>query len=199
MARFDPDRRAALRTLATGAIGTAAAATWVDTLAALADVQAHAHDAQTARAAKDWKPGALTAWQNDAVIALTELIIPRTDTPGAKDAAVNRFVDGVLQEASGADRDAFFNGLAWVDSRSKALFGKDIVSASAAEQTTLLTRLASEKPDEAGRIGADFFRALKSMTIAGYYSTEIGLRQELGDDGQLFLPEFKGCDHPEHL
>jgi hypothetical protein len=36
------------------------------------------------------------------------------------------------------------------------------------------------------------------MTISGYYSSEIGLRQELGDDGQLFLLEFKGCDHPEH-
>ena len=39
---------------------------------------------------------------------------------------------------------------------------------------------------------------LKSMTISGYYSSEIGLRQELGDAGQLFHLEFKGCDHPEH-
>jgi hypothetical protein len=36
------------------------------------------------------------------------------------------------------------------------------------------------------------------MTIDGYYTTEIGLRQELGDNGQLFLPQFAGCDHPEH-
>jgi hypothetical protein len=36
------------------------------------------------------------------------------------------------------------------------------------------------------------------MTITGYYSTEIGLRKELGDDGQLVQAEFTGCTHPEH-
>jgi hypothetical protein len=36
------------------------------------------------------------------------------------------------------------------------------------------------------------------MTINGYYTTQIGLRQELGDDGQLFLAQFPGCTHPEH-
>lgn len=39
---------------------------------------------------------------------------------------------------------------------------------------------------------------IKSMTIDGYYTTEIGLKQELGDDGQLFLGQFPGCTHPEH-
>ena len=36
------------------------------------------------------------------------------------------------------------------------------------------------------------------MTINGYYTSEIGLRQELGDDGQLFMLQFPGCTHPEH-
>ena len=39
---------------------------------------------------------------------------------------------------------------------------------------------------------------LKSMTIAGYYTSEIGLRQELGDDGVLAQARFEGCTHPEH-
>jgi hypothetical protein len=46
--------------------------------------------------------------------------------------------------------------------------------------------------------GAQFFQAMKSLTIGGYYSSEIGMMQELGDDGQMFLLEFKGCTHPEH-
>jgi hypothetical protein len=49
------------------------------------------------------------------------------------------------------------------------------------------------------RMGVEFFRAIKGMTISGYYTTEIGLRQELGDDGRLVFTEFAGCDHPEHL
>ena len=36
------------------------------------------------------------------------------------------------------------------------------------------------------------------MTISGYYTTEVGPKQELGDDGVLALAEFRGCDHPEH-
>jgi glucoside 3-dehydrogenase (cytochrome c) hitch-hiker subunit len=150
-------------------------------------------------AAQDWAPRVLTARQNDAVVALSELIIPETDTPGAKAARVNRFIDSVLFRAKQEDRDEFLRGLAWMDERSRSLFGADIASAAADDQRALLKTLSDEDtqaPDD--RIGIDFFRALKSMTISGYYSSEIGLRQELGDDGQLFLAEFRGCDHPEH-
>jgi hypothetical protein len=41
----------------------------------------------------DWKPLFLDQHQNDTVIALTEAIIPATDTPGAKAALVNRYID----------------------------------------------------------------------------------------------------------
>jgi hypothetical protein len=44
----------------------------------------------------------------------------------------------------------------------------------------------------------EFFQAVKSLTITGYYTSEVGMRNELGDDGQLFFTEFKGCTHPEH-
>jgi hypothetical protein len=194
------DRRAALRTLAGGAVGAATSAAWVETLGALAFQQAHSHATDAAILAQDWTPRRLNARQNEAVIVVTELIIPETDTPGAKAAKVNRFVDAVLEQAATADRDRFVQGLAWMDARSKALFGKELLEASPAQQTELLTRLSSEgnKYGE-DRIGLQFFEALKTMTINGYYTTEIGLRQELGDNGQLFLPQFQGCDHPDHL
>jgi hypothetical protein len=195
----EQSRRTALRRLAAGAVGAATSTFWVDSLSALSRQQAHAHSAAAAMAAQDWTPKVLTARQNDQVIVLTELIIPETDTPGAKAARVNRFIDTVLGQAPPANRDSFLRGLAWMDERSKALSGKDFLIASAAEQTALLTRLSKEgNQDKADRIGIDFFRAIKSMTIDGYYTSEIGLRQELGDDGQLFLPRFVGCTHPEH-
>ena len=46
--------------------------------------------------------------------------------------------------------------------------------------------------------GVAFFHAIKSMTITGDYTSEIGLRQELGDDGRTMLGAFEGCTHPEH-
>jgi hypothetical protein len=195
----DRTRRAVLRSLATSAVGVSTWTLWVDSLSALARQQAHAHSADSAIAAQDWKPQVLNAHQNDLVIALTELIIPETDTPGAKAARVNRFVDGVLNAASAANRDKFLRGLDWIDERSKTLFGKDFLAAGPADQTALLTRLSTEgAPDAADRPGAEFFQAIKAMTINGYYTTEVGLRRELGDDGQLALAQFKGCDHPEH-
>ena len=101
---------------------------------------------------QDWTPRVLTARQNEAVIALTELIIPDTGpapgTPGAKAARVNRFIDTVLQGARPADREKFMRGLAWIDARSQTLFGKDFLAASAADQTALLTRISKDgNPD----------------------------------------------------
>jgi hypothetical protein len=194
-----PDRRQVLRTLAASAVGAAAGSTWVESLAALSRQQAHSHAAQSAVAAPDWKPRVLSPQQDALVMTLTELIIPETDTPGARGARVNRFVDSVLQEAPAAERKQFLAGLAWIDRRSRALYKTDFRSAAPQEQVELLTRLSGENgPEKEDRTGVDFFRAIKTMTINGYYTTEIGLRQELGDSGQLFLPQFQGCDHPEH-
>jgi hypothetical protein len=193
------NRREALRRLGASAIGAAASPLWVQELTALARTHAHAQTAAAGMAADKWTPAVFTARQNDAVVALTELIIPETDTPGAKAAMVNRFIDRVLADAAPAQRNAFLGGLAWIDERSRSEFGTGLEAASVQQQTALLTRLADEENHAAGdAAGVEFFHAIKSMTITGYYSTEIGLRHELGDDGQLMLAEFHGCDHAEH-
>ena len=192
-------RRTLLRSLATGAVGAAASSSWVESLSALSRQQAHAHAAQTAAAARDWTPRVLDARQNETVTVITELIIPETGTPGARAARVNRFVDAVLHQAPAAERDAFLRGLAWVDERSRARSGRDFAAATPADQTSLLTTIADDaNKTPADRAGVEFFRAIKSMTIDGYYTSEIGMRQELGDSGQLFLARFAGCDHPDH-
>jgi gluconate 2-dehydrogenase gamma chain len=194
-----PTRREALRRLAAGVVGAAATPVWVQSLTALARARADTDRAEAALAAEEWTPAVFTARQNDAVIALTELIIPATDTPGAKATLVNRFIDRVLADAPASQREAFLRGLAWIDTTSHAEFGRDIAAASVDQQTALLTRLADDRtPAAADAQGVEFFQAIKSMTISGYYSTEIGLRQELGDDGVMMAAEFHGCDHPEH-
>jgi len=172
---------------------------WVESLCARARAEGHTHAAQVAASAATWSPSVLTPRQDEAVIALTELIIPATETPGAKAALVNRFVDHVLSTVDAKTRDEFIRGLTWLDDRCRARVGKDIASASAAELTTVLTPLAAEgTAPTADAPGVAFFRVIKSMTITGYYTSEIGLRQELGDDGRMMLGTFEGCTHPEH-
>jgi hypothetical protein len=195
----DINRRRALTRLAAGAVGVVSMPGWVESLCAQARAEAHAHAAQAAAGAPAWSPSVLTPHQNDAIIALTELIIPATDTPGAKAALVNRFVDHVLSMADAKERSEFIRGLTWLDDRCRARMGKDVAGATTAELTTVLTPLAAEdKAAAEDAPGIAFFRAIKSMTITGFYTTEIGLRQELGDDGRMVLAAFEGCTHPEH-
>ncbi|MET0555083.1 MAG: gluconate 2-dehydrogenase subunit 3 family protein [Vicinamibacteria bacterium] len=186
-------RREAVRRLALGGLGATALPAWAEALVAIAD------QGQRAPAAADWKPQLLDAHQDATVRAVSELIIPATDTPGAQAALVNRFVDGVLAAAAEPEQREFLRGLRFLDGRSRQLFGADFVSAQPGQQTALLTVLSSDQgtalEDEVGR---DFFRVVKALTVAGYYNSEIGLVQELGDSGQMFSLEFAGCRHPEH-
>jgi len=194
------NRREMLRRTLAGGVG-AAIAPWVANLAEAAeDHAAHLHAvAQAMPPAADWAPKALSAHQNDMVVELSELIIPQTETAGAKAALVNRFIDNVLDDADPRDKKEFLRGLSWVDERSKDFFGADFLASAKEQQTALLTIMSSGKNTSlTDQIGVEFFQSIKSMTITGYYTSEIGMRQELGDDGQLFFAEFKGCTHAEH-
>jgi hypothetical protein len=197
------DRRRVLRTLAAGGLGAATAPLWGEGLLAralaLADDHTHTAAPSTAAPAAAWKPRVFDAHQNETVVVISELIIPQTDTPGAKAANVNQFVDFVLEGAPPAERNAFLRGLGWMDARSRELFGSDFVAATPDQQTALLTIVSSPgNTTTADQVGREFFQVIKSMTITGYYTSEIGLKQELGDDGQLFFASYPGCQHPEH-
>lgn len=122
--------------------------------------------------------------QDATVVALTDIILPATDTPGATGARVNEFIDLLLAEwYDASDRDEFVAGIAAVDTRARAAFGKDFVDGTRANQAGLLTAL----DDEAARWNASpaatrgpqpFYRRLKWLTLFGYYTSEIGAQQE---------------------
>src|SRR6266851_7938499 len=81
----------------------------------------------------------LNPHHNDTVVAMIDQIIPATDTPGAKAARVNEFIDVILTEwAVDEERHNFLSGLAGVDKQSNELFGKNFVDASLQQQVTLL-------------------------------------------------------------
>jgi glucoside 3-dehydrogenase (cytochrome c) hitch-hiker subunit len=195
------NRRDALRRLAMGGAGAVTLPMWVDSLSAFAADYAQTHPPHDRQAAAKtaWTPKVFTAAQNATVIVLSELIIPQTETPGATVARVNEFIDGVLADAKAENREKFLAGLAWVDSRATRDHQHPFTECTPDQQTALLTAIsppeAASGPDAAG---AAFFAAIKSMTITGYYTSEVGVRQELGDDGNLVFAEFKGCTHPEH-
>lgn len=191
-------RRDALKRLAVGGAAAATAPLWVEALVSAAGQHA-AHYHQAAARAAPWVPKVLSPAQNQAVIALSEAIIPQTDTAGAAKAGVNQFIDAVIAEASPADRQKFLDGLAWIDARSQRDAGAPFAKATVEQQTALLTAISvtgTPAPDDAP--GAEFFTAIKSLTITGYYTSEVGMREEMGDTGQMFFLEYPGCTHAEH-
>lgn len=145
----------------------------------------------------------LNPHQNATVTTISELIIPQTDTPGAKAARVNEFIDLVLTEwYHDEEKSLFLSGVADVDSRSRDLFGKDFVECSAKQQAQLLTELDEElsetrrpadlaRPRRTDPPEKQFFYMMKQLTLVGYYTSEIGFEQELHQ--QIIPPRHAGC------
>jgi gluconate 2-dehydrogenase gamma chain len=192
------NRRSALKRIAVGSAAAVTAPLWVEALV-LAAGQHAAHYQQASAKAAPWVPKALSPAQNQAVIALSEAIIPQTDTAGAAKAGVNQFIDAVIADAAPAERQKFLDGLAWIDARSMRDAGAPFAKATPAQQNALLTALSSAgTPTADDAPGAEFFTAIKSLTITGYYTSEVGMREEMGDTGQMFFTEYPGCTHAEH-
>lgn len=141
----------------------------------------------------------LNAQQNATVTAIAEMIIPATDTPGAKGARVNEFIDLILSEwCAEADCRRFLEGVSQTDERSRKMFGKDFVNCNAQQQTELLTALDEEVTrlreanvqerehaspavqDSENPLEQNFFYQMKRLTLFGYYTSEVGWTQELG-------------------
>jgi hypothetical protein len=150
---------------------------------------------QQAQPPSNYAVRTLNSHQNDTVVAMIDLLVPATDTPGAKAARVNEFIDVILTEwATGGERTDFLAGLGQVDTLSNSLFGKNYVEASAEQQTILLRSLDDEvdwthsrprgrSPVPASwsdaHLSGEFFRAFKAITFHGYYTSEIGFTQDL--------------------
>src|SRR5271165_4288840 len=150
-----------------------------------------------------------TSHQNDTVIAMAEIIVPATDTPGATAARVNEFMDFILADwATEGERTHFLNGLDTIDSKSSDLFDKTFLESTLLQQTTLLRSLddAVDWAHESDRVRdlafpssrdtqlrGDFFRVFKYMTLYAYYTSEIGFTQEL--KLEILPGSFRGCDH----
>src|SRR5438552_3798201 len=77
-------------------------------------------DASKDLARADWKPVFLDAHQNETLIVLSDMILPKTDTPGAKEALVNRFVDRLLAAETRESQQRFLAGLAYIDGECMA-------------------------------------------------------------------------------
>lgn len=140
-------------------------------------------------AAESWTAQTLDGHQMATVEALGDLIIPVTDTPGAKAALVHRYVDLFITDGPDTERVRFLDGLGWLDGYTNGKYQKTFLKLSGPDQVRVLQTLDSDSEygiDEGHR----FFRMLKSLVSRIYYNTEIGYR-ELNKGGRI--PSSYGC------
>jgi hypothetical protein len=148
---------------------------------------------------------------------LTEMIIPTDEhSGGARAAGVVKYIDGRLAEYDPSipplqeEREKWKGGLAAVESLARAASGKPFLESSPAERMALLERLAKggdtelppEQPKDRGKptedkpetVGLRFFTELKAWTVRGYYTSRVGIHDEMEYKGNTMLAEFAGTD-----
>ncbi len=192
------DRREALTRLAA-ATTAASFVSWDadELLAGLREYGAHAeHDrhrpVRLRRSAHRFQT--LSAHQRATIVAMAEMIIPTTDTPGAKAAAIDEFADIILTEwSSEAEKSGWLAGLAAVDAEAQRAYGSTFLASSSAQRTALMTKWDAEltaartlrrawRSDSGTAAPPDhrqlFFHQFRSFTVSGYYSSEAGYTRE---------------------
>src|SRR5579859_4680464 len=99
-------------------------------------------DASKDLATPGWKPLFLDEHQNETLIIFSDLLIPATDTPGAKEALVNRYIDLVLAADTRENQRSFLNSLGFVDGESIRRYKTAFRYLSREDQNDLLHFLA---------------------------------------------------------
>ena len=133
----------------------------------------------------NWVPVFLTKAEGQLVAQITETILPKTDTPGAIDAAVYSFVDVYLKDnATAEDQTAFKNALAAFEQSCEKKFSKAFLECNEEEKIEFLKQeeaLAVEKIN-ANPEAKTFWFNIKELTLLGYFTSEIGGKQFLKYD-----------------
>ena len=155
-----------------------------DTLAGMAAMFGATLFAPIARAAAagvtpraDDPPSApvFTEDQRALVTALSERVMPTTDTPGAIAAGVPAFIEKMLADWGTADdRKPILGGLDAIEARSQTDYKLAAAKASPEQQDALLTLAMEDKLPG----GKDFFEKFRQLVITGYFTSEIGITQE---------------------
>ncbi|MGE3525531.1 MAG: gluconate 2-dehydrogenase subunit 3 family protein [Gemmatimonadales bacterium] len=139
--------------------------------------------------------GPFTARQNETVLAAAEHILPRTDTPGARDARVNEFIAVIVDEwYAEEDKTRFLAGLADLDGRTRARYRTDFLSASGSQQLTILQALDEETSArrQAGQSTSGlFWPMMKSLTLYGYFTSRLVMTDVLKTP--IIPGRFDGC------
>ncbi len=144
----------------------------------------------------DWKPEFLSQDQGVIVSQVAEIIIPKTDTPGAKDAGVPAFIDQMLKEVySEEDQKRFTDGLKAFDDEARTAYGDAFADLGEGQQTEFVKKthdaaIEAEKNTNPAP-PRPFILMMKELTMLGFFTSEPGATQVL--QYEAVPGSYKGC------
>lgn len=122
---------------------------------------------------------------------LAEIIIPQTDTPGAKAAGVGKFITTMIRDCTSRPaQNNFINGLEELADYAKDHFDKPFLACMPEEKTKIMQHFEEKgKPYkgvmgkvESKYLGDPFFITLKRYTVMGYCTSRVGATSALQYD-----------------
>ena len=150
----------------------------------------------TAKPDLNWKPEFLSKDEAGIISEVAEIIIPKTNTPGAKDAGVPSFIDLMLKDVySKEDQDRFKEGLKAFDEDAKKSYDDSFLDLDDEQRKEFVFKKHEEavnaeksenKPEK-----RPFILMMKELTMLGFFTSEAGATQVLQYDP---VPgAYKGC------
>lgn len=157
-------------------------------------------------------PFSLSSDYQEIVAQIADIIIPATDTPGAKEVGVGPFIEMMIKDCySDAQGAHFKEGLKMVEDKAKEMGGSfmslsvdqqiEVVKAMEADAKTEEQKAKEAQIDpETGKVKegsaaeepvAPFFTLIKELTLFGYFTSEVGMKEEL--DYVPIPGRFEGC------
>lgn len=128
--------------------------------------------------------------QEKLLAEIAETIIPKTNTPGAKDVYAHQFAMKMVDDcATKEEQQQFVKGLDAFSSFAEKTAGRDFLEATPAQRASVLEELEKRKDDASDE--ARFYRKMKGLTIRGYTSSQYFLTEV--QVYNIIPGPFKGC------
>ena len=140
------------------------------------------------------KPKVLSALQFQTLEAFVEAIIPAdTRSAGAKEARVADYIDLLLSESDNRLALEYTGGLALLDAEAMTRFRFPFAKLNATQTDAIMADISRNEKNPKAPLET-FFVLAKQSTVIGYYTSKIGIHDELKYKGNQYLREFVGCE-----
>lgn len=145
----------------------------------------------TAKPSINWKPVFFSEDQGILITQLADIIIPKTDTPGAKDVGVPAFIDSMVKDVyKKEEQESFSKGLELFDADAQKEYGDRFIELSPEKQLEYVTKVheaAIKQPSD----DRPFILKMKELTVSGFFTSEVGATQVLQYD--VVPGAYHGC------